>query len=334
MTSEPNTGSIDAVADAIMSTPATQENLDEVVEAIVEEPQGVETDAIEEPTENLDVVDHNNDEETEDLNVVENEFEDDTAAPIELSDDYEIEYKADGEIKRATLGELKRSAAGQDYIQKGMEDNAKVRKELELVNQNLLSEREKLGQLVSQIENGTAPSKPIMPSKELQQSDPFGYLEQMEEYRQQTEEYNKFLEVAKNEETELAKQRQVAKANYIKEQGEILKKEIPELGDPEKSEKLMKDIHQISTEYYGVPQEVLKSLVHSWEFRILKDAVAYQKLRKSKTIVAEKTKDARPVVKAGAKQTASGNKVKRREAARTNMRKSGSHDDVAKFLLS
>ena len=52
-----------------------------------------------------------------------------------------IEYKSDGEIKKKTLGELKQSAAGQDYIQKGMAENAKVRKEAEALAQQATQER-------------------------------------------------------------------------------------------------------------------------------------------------------------------------------------------------
>jgi hypothetical protein len=66
----------------------------------------------------------------------------------------------------------------------------------------------------------------------------------------------------------------------------------------------------------------------------MRDAVAYRKLQTSKTKVVEKTKGARPMVKAGAKKTASGAKVVKQKEARSKMQNSGSVDDVAKFLLS
>ena len=69
-------------------------------------------------------------------------------------------------------------------IQKGMEQNAK-QKGTNRANptQELQAERAKLTELVQVLENGDVPQKPVMPTKELQASDPLGYLEAMEEYR-------------------------------------------------------------------------------------------------------------------------------------------------------
>ena len=60
---------------------------------------------------------------------------------MELIDDLVIEYKSDGEMRSKTLGELKQSAAGQDYIQKGMADNATLRKELETAKDEFAREK-------------------------------------------------------------------------------------------------------------------------------------------------------------------------------------------------
>ena len=334
MTTEPNTGSFEDIANMITEPPKPEENLSEVVEAVTEEPQDIETEETEEVTENEDVAISESDEAEEIELADEDELEEDTAVPIELSDDMELEYKSDGEIKRATLGELKRNAAGQDYIQKGMEQNAKVRKELEQSTQELQAERAKLTELVEVLENGNAPQKPVMPSKELQASDPLGYLEAMEEYRQDVEKFNSFMG---DYEEELKKRQQVQTEEtqrYAQQQAELLREEMPELKDPQKSKEMMDEIQKVVVDHYGVPSEILGNLVHSWEFKIIRDAVRYQKLQTSKTKVVEKTKKARPMVKAGAKKSASANKVKQQQIVRSNMQKTGNVDDVAKYLLS
>tara|TARA_B100001939_G_scaffold347972_1_gene371697 strand:+ start:3449 stop:4453 length:1005 start_codon:yes stop_codon:yes gene_type:complete len=334
MTTEPNTGSFEDIANMITEPPKPEENLSEVVEAVTEEPQDIETEETEEVTENEDVAISESDEAEEIELADEDELEEDTAVPIELSDDMELEYKSDGEIKRATLGELKRNAAGQDYIQKGMEQNAKVRKELEQSTQELQAERAKLTELVQVLENGDAPQKPVMPSKELQASDPLGYLEAMEEYRQDVEKYNSFMG---DYEEQLKKRQQVQTEEtqrYAQQQAELLREEMPELKDPQKSKEMMDEIQKVVVDHYGVPSEILGNLVHSWEFKIIHDAVRYQKLKNSKTKVVEKTKKARPMVKAGAKKSASANKVKQQQIVRSNMQKTGNVDDVAKYLLS
>ncbi len=329
---EPNTGSIDDIASLISEPPQKlEDNLDEVAEAVMEEPQDTETEETVEVAESEDVADHESDE-VEEI-VDEDGLNDDEAVPLELSDDIELEYKSDGEIKKATIGELKRSAAGQDYIQKGMEQNARVKKELEQLTQTMQEDRAKLNDFLQTIENGNVPSKPIMPNKELQESDPLGYLEKMEQYRQDLAEFDKFKADAQ-EQVKINEQMQIEEnQKYAAEQAEILRKEMPELNDPEKGKQLLEDIQTVAVDYYQVPPHILGSLKHTWEFKIMRDAVAYRKLQTSKKVV-EKTKGARPMVKAGAKKTASSTKVMKQKQARSTMQKSGSVDDVAKFLLS
>jgi len=332
MSTEPTTGSLEDIANLISQPPQEQENLNEVAEAVIEEPQDTETEETVEVAESEDVADHESDE-LEEI-VDEDGLDEDTAVPYELSDDMELEYKSDGEIKKATIGELKRSAAGQDYIQKGMEDNARVKKELEQTTQSLQEDRVKLNEILQALENGDVPQKPIMPNKELQQSDPLGYLEQMEQYRQDVEAFSNFKaqanEQAKANERIMFEQDQ----KYASDQADILRQEMPELNDPEKGPKILKDIQTVALDFYQVPPQILGSLKHTWEFKIMRDAVAYRKLQTSKTKVVEKTKGARPMVKAGAKKTASGAKVVKQKEARSKMQNSGSVDDVAKFLLS
>mgnify|MGYP001223614511 CR=1 FL=1 len=333
MSTEPNTGSINDIANLISEPPEKlEDNLNEVAEAVMEEPQDTETEETVEVAESEDVADHESDEQNEIVD--EDELNDDEAVPFELSDDMELEYKSDGEIKKATIGELKRSRAGQDYIQKGMEENAKVKKELEQITQALQQDREKVNNFLQAIETGNVPQKPIMPDKELQVSDPLGYLEQMEQYRQDLHEFDKFKAEAEEQVKLNQKLAFEESQRYASEQAEILKKEMPELNDPEKSKKLLQDIQTIAVDYYQVPPEILGNLKHTWEFKIVRDAVAYRKLQTSKTKVVEKTKGARPMVKAGAKKTASSTKVMKQKEARSRMQKSGSLDDVTNYLLS
>ena len=333
MSTEPNSGSINDIANLISEPPQPlEENLNEVAEAVMEEPQDTETDETVEVAESEDVADHDSDD-VEQI-VDEDGLTDDEAVPFELSDDMELEYKSDGEIKKATIGELKRSAAGQDYIQKGMEENAKVKKELEQITQSMQQDREKLSNFLQTIENGDAPQKPVLPNKELKQSDPLGYLEDMEQYRQDLAAYNQFKAEAEEQVKINERMAYEDDQRYAREQAELLRKEMPELNDPEKSEKLLKDIQTVAIDYYQVPPQILGSLKHTWEFKIMRDAVAYRKLQTSQTKVVEKTKGARPVVKAGAKKTASSTKVMKQKEARSKMQKTGSLDDVTNYLLS
>jgi len=335
MPTDPNDGSIASVTEMLMET-TQQDNSSEAVEASEEVTEGAQTEPEEVMAESEDDTSYDSDDEVVEPdyeNVDEDEYTDEPAAPVELSDDLELEIKSDGQLKKVTLQELKRGYAGQDYVQKGMEQNANSRKELEQLNQTMQQEREQFLQRINQLENGELSQMPQKPPKELQNSDPLGYLEQMEEYRENAAKFESLKQEA--EQVRQQQQAQQAQANnaYIAQQAEILKQEIPELRDPEKGKKLLSDIHATATGYYGVPEEIVSSLTHGWEFKIMRDAVAYQKLKGTKDKVAEKSKTARPMVKPGAKRTEDG-QAKRRQQVRSRMKKSGDIKSVTSFLLS
>lgn len=327
MATEPTKGSIDAVTEMVIETPEN-ENPSEETETPVEASQDVEPETEVEVAESDDDTDYSSDEETID----EDEFESSEAAPLELSDDIEIEYKSDGVMKKATLGELKRGAAGQDYIQKGMEQNAQARKELEQMAISIKQEREQLLQRMEQLTND-APQRPIKPSKELQNSDPLRYLEEMEQYREQQDNFDRLQEEAEQMRQQQLAQEQQAQELYEAEQAEALRKEIPELNDPEKSKKLLTEITETVTSHYGMPPEIINQLSHGWEFKIMRDAVAYRKLMANKDKVVEKSKGARPMVKPGAKRTENV-QMKKAQQARSRMKQKGDINSVADYLLS
>ena len=332
MTTEPNQGSIDAIANSLMAAePTSESNLNEVADDLILEPQDVEPEIEAEAAESEDVADYEGD---DDDFVDEDEYADEAAVPMELSDDLELEVKSDGVVKKVTLSELKRGYAGQDYIQKTMEQNALQKKEVEQLSEVMQQDRQRLQELISSLEQGNAPMPPKQPSKELQNSDPLGYLEAMEQYREDVAQYQQFQQQTQAELEKARQQEYAASQAYAQQQAELLRQEIPELNDPEKSKQLMTDITDVATNYYKVPQEVLGALTHGWEFKIMRDAVAYRKLQETKGKVEEKTKAARPMVKPGAKPSKSQNSAKKRQQAKANMRKRGTLDSVTDYLLS
>lgn len=335
-TTVPNDGSIASVTEMLMETPQQQENPSEAVETPTETTEDAQIDVEEYIAESEDDTSYDGDDEAVEAdyeNVDEDEYTDAAPVPVELSDDLEIEVKSDGQPKKVTLQELKRGYAGQDYIQKGMEQNAQQRKELEQLNLTMQQEREQLLQHIDQFERGDVPQAPQKPPKELQDSDPLGYLERMEQYRDDVAKFDAFQREAQQIKQQKDAQEAYAKQAYVAQQAEVLKQEIPELRDPERSKKLLSDIHSTATGYYGVPEEIVGSLSHGWEFKIMRDAVAYRKLMESKGKVEEKSKSARPMVKPGAKRTENG-KAKKAQQARSRMKKNGDISSVTNFLLS
>lgn len=332
-TTEPNNGSIESVASMLL-----EPNQSEAVEAEVSASDDDQVDIEDYIAESDDAVDHDDSDEEvqmsdDDDDVEMDENADEAAVPVELSDDIEIELKSDGQLKKATLKELKQAFAGQDYIQKGMEQNAQVRKELEQAVQQFQADQQAFYDRLQQYETNGYPTQPQKPPKELQDSDPLGYLEQMEQYREQMAEYQNLMQERQHMEQRQTAEQEAAHNQYVQQQAEIIKQRIPEFADPQKGRELMNEITSVATSYYGMPAELISRLSHSWEIEMLRDAVMYRKLQEKTGKALEKTKGARPVPKAGAKRTEDPRGKKARQVS-ARMKKTGDVKDVAQFLLS
>lgn len=332
-TTEPNNGSIESVASMLL-----EPNQSEAVEAEVSASDDDQVDIEDYIAESDDAVDHDDSDEEvqmsdDDDDVEMDENADEAAVPVELSDDIEIELKSDGQLKKATLKELKQAFAGQDYIQKGMEQNAQVRKELEQAVQQFQADQKAFYDRLQQYETNGYPTEPQKPPKELQDSDPLGYLEQMEQYREQMAEYQNLMQERQYMEQRQTAEQEAAHNQYVQQQAEIIKQRIPEFADPQKGRELMNEITNVATSYYGMPAELISRLSHSWEIEMLRDAVMYRKLQEKTGKALEKTKGARPVPKAGAKRTEDPRGKKARQVS-ARMKKTGDVKDVAQFLLS
>ncbi len=331
MTTEPQQGSIQEAASLIMEAPTTENNPNEVIEETTEATE--QTEVAEPIAESEDATEETELELSEDDLELEDEQAPETAVPMELSDDFTIDIKSNGELKTVTLKELKQGFAGQDYIQSKMEENASLKKELDAQLSSQAERSAKLDAILSEVEKGNVPQPPLKPSLELASSDPMRYAIELGEYNTNLAEYEaKKIELDNSRRLAFEKQN-ADRVAYANGQAKLLQEKMPELKNPEKSKELLTDIADTAINHYGVPPEILKNLVHTWEFELMKDAVAYQKLRQKKLNVTAKTKDARPMVKPGAKKVDDTSKRKA-EKARASMRKTGSQKDVVNFLLS
>ena len=324
-------GSIDAVTNMLMQPAEAPNNQDEVESLIVEAPDDDQPEAIEAEAEELDDV--------EDADDTGDDLDDEAELAEEDDGDEEPAQelhtvKVDGEEKQVTLDDLKRSYSGQAYIQKGMEEAAQSKKQAEQVYQALQEERQKLAVMAQQMQTAGAPQMPQKPSKELMNSDPIAYFEQMEAYREGMEQYQQFQQqqqVLTQQQSEAQRRAQQA---YLAEQAQLLTQAIPELADPEKGKQMKEQLVQTGVEAYGYTPEEMAQVMDARAVRVLADAMKYRQLQQGKAKAAEKAKGARPVVKPGVKRSDTDGKVARQRKAASRMKKTGNVDDVANFLLS
>ena len=313
-----NGNDLQAVADnLIIETPDNSEN---VSEEIIEEIDDDQTEVIEDETdEQDDVVAQDND---EDLG---EEYEE--AEESEAQKDSVYTVTVDGTETAVTFDELKRGYSGQKYIQKGMAENANSK-------QLIAQERQMLMQLVQQVQNGDVPVIPNYPSEELKNSDPLGYLEQEAEYRRAVDKRQLFDYQLGQQQQQQAQIQSEQNNQFLEQQAHRLAEWMPEFADPEKRNVIINDMSSKAKKHYKLTDEQIGTVKTAEEVRILGDALKWRELQANSGKAQKKAEGARPVVKPAAKRAASSGRVSKAKKAEATMRKSGSIDAVADFLLN
>jgi hypothetical protein len=316
-------GSIDSVADSLIMGNEGEENPTE--EDLLDQPEKESNEADE--YEDGEDLDDTADDESDDQDEDEAEEAED-AGQQEL---YTV--KVDGEEREVTLDDLKRSFSGQAYIQKGMQEAAEAKKEAEGVYQALLNERQQLSNLLYQAQSGQIAQPPIPPSRELFNNDPIGYMEAKLSY-------DEALQIYQNQQYQIQQvaesqnyQMQIAQQQYLQGEMQRLAQVIPEFSDAKTASKLKEDLVQFGSKL-GYSEAELSEVMDHRAILVLQKAMKYDQLVEGKSKATQKASNARPMVKPGTKKTGRTGAAKQRQNAQARMKKTGSIDDVAKFLLS
>lgn len=327
-------GSLDSIVDNLIFEPPT--NSEPEAEEAVEATEDTQTEAVEDADEVENASEASDTEEeitdAEDVEVEETEVQEEPLYTV----------KVDGEERQVTLAELTQDFSGQKYIQKGMADNASAKKELETAKQNfaqqqeqVTQERQALMQMAQQMQSGNVPQIPQPPSEELKASDPVGWTIAAEEYRQALDERNKWETNVKAMAEREALEKQNAEKEFLSQQAMRLQDWMPEFADPEKRSLFIQDMTKKAEKHYQLTPEQMATVKTADEVMILTDALKYRELMANKSNATKKAKEARPtVVTPSARKSNIAGKASKAKTAKANMKKTGSIDDVAKFLMN
>ena len=285
--------------------------------------------------EELEATDEDIDESEAEEDSEEAESDEDETEETEDADQTEELYtvKVDGQEQQVTLNDLKRSYSGTAYIQKGMQETAEAKKEAEAVYNALLQERQRTNELMQTLENGGYIAPPIPPDRALFDKDPLGYMEAKADYDQSLQAWGTQQNAIKEAQEAQSAQMQAALQIHLKDEMEKLVQIVPDFADAEKAGEIKKDLMAFGASE-GFSAEELANLVDHRHIVVLRKAMLYDQMSKKKAAVTKKAEKAKPFVKAGAKKSTKTGKAKARQNAASRMQKSGSVDDVAKFLLS
>jgi len=311
---------IDQAVDQLLTRP-------DIEEATEEKQQETPSEEIEASAEELDEELELTDEdlEGEDFELSGEDLEEDNSEP-DLFD-----VKSNGEWKKVTLDALKQSYAGQDYIQKGMRENAEQAKQLEQERAAFQKLRDQtLGFYQNLQQNGLKPPTP--PSLDDFNADPLGYVERKAQYDAAKADYDQKIQQINLLEQQRQEQEMQEHNSYLRQQAEILTQYIPEMADKEKSEVVKKQLFDVGA-YYGFSAEEIGQVADARYFRALNDARKYRQLVEKRG-KAQKPGSKISPVKAGVKKKPGAQQAATRQKQMDRLKKSGKLDDAIDLLLN
>lgn len=283
------TDTIEAAIDSLLA-PAKDEPKAEV--AVEDEPE----EQLEADDDNQDAAEYSEDEgEEPDLTDDEDEESEETDVP-ETPSLYDV--KVNGKVEQRTLEELKQGFAGQAHIQRGMQENAAVRKEVESIFQTLQTERQQFLATLENIQQQGVMKAPQAPDIRLMDTDPIGYMQQKAHYDNNVQEYqSQQRQLYEQDQRHKALQEQARQAE-LQQQTRRLIEAIPEFGDPEKAPVLQNKLLQFASKY-GLSAEEVASTVDARLVQVLYDAYKYNRLSavKDKAKKPEPPRNVKPVAR-------------------------------------
>lgn len=312
-------------------------DLDAVTASLIIEAPEQEEDGREETQEELQLSDEDDEiseaEDPDDLDDVD-ELEEDEAEEAEDAGREELfTVKVDGQEVKVPLEDLKRSYSGQAYIQKGMQETASAKKEAEGVYVALLEERQKTSELLTQLQSGQLIAAPTPPNRELFDKDPIGYMEAKVQYDEDVQAWSNQQYAIQQASQAQEAQMQAALQVHLRDQMKELAEAVPDFADAEKAGKLRDKLMSYGAKE-GYTAEELGQVVDHRAIKVLRKAMLYDQIVAKRGEADKKAEGAKPFVKPGTKRPARTGKAKARQTAASRMKKSGSVDDVANYLLS
>lgn len=322
-----NGNDIDAVAASLIDGPQQEDEQDE--EALVQsqaddaqdQPDATEDDAEAEQADAEDVDEGADEGEADDV-------EDDPAERL-------FTVKVNGRDQQVPLNELIRGYSGQAYIQQGMRQVAEEKQQVSQVYSALQAERQQIAQFAQAMQTGNLPmQQPQMPDEALLQRDPIGYLEARVRYDKDLAAYQQAQMAVQELSSRQAQAEQQTRAAFLAEQQQLLTQAIPAFAKPETAAKAKQDLVQAGMEIYGYSLDELREVADHRALRVLHDAAQYRRLMSGKAVAEKRAEQPKtPTVKPGAKVAPQQGKRVQAEKAKAQMKRSGSVDDVARFLL-
>ena len=246
----------------------------------------------------------------------------------ESSQEAAYTVKVDGSEMEVTLDELLRGYQREaDYTRKTSELSLEKSRYNDMMQQSqseINQKLSKLTELTSAAQQELQAEYSNIDFEKLYEDDPVEAARLEHKMRKRAENLQKIQEETRNNQmNEFQK--------YIQEQQAKVATMIPDFSDPAKASKLKSDMRSYLSKL-GYNDKEISSVYDSRQVLLIKDAMAYDKLKKSNVKVTKKVAKAPKVVKPGTTKTKAEVAAKQRRDKLNHLKKTGGVRDAAKVF--
>lgn len=282
-------------------------------------------------------------EQTSDEAVVEEAMPDDQIdQPEQITEDYEqadepevyaepervFNVKVNGEMREVTEQELTRDYSGQQYIQQQMREVAEQRKAVEAAKVEAHETSNAYAQALAQVNERLQTDDLTPPDKSMRETDPIGYLEQMEDFRAAQAERQNLQQQQYLLHQQQQAQQTAQRDQYVQQEAANLMERIPILKDPVKGPETIANMMKTGAKY-GFSEAEMKNEADP---RFVSALHALHQFESRGNVDTAEMK--RGAIKPGARRSQSTSQQKQAQAARSQMKRTGSTQDVAAWIMN
>jgi hypothetical protein len=163
--------------------------------------------------------------------------------------------------------------------------------------------------------------------QKLQTEDPVRFNSEYVAYQQRYAVMQDIANQIKQEQQKYSEEQQAKAKEFFEENFRLLQAKVPEWSDKGKRDKDKAEIVEVLKDY-GLTREEFESIVDHRQLLVVRDAVAWRKLQKSKPALLNKVKAAPKLLKPGSMQSRAAKDAVADQADRTKLRQTGKVRDA------
>lgn len=249
--------------------------------------------------------------------------------PAFAADDLKVKM-ADG--REITVAQLRgfadeRAKEFQREFTRGQQELSEQRRRVDEAAQTIAQNRDFLLAVYNQI-------MPQAPDPSELNDDPIGYMQRKADYDQRMQQFQYLRQMQEHSQQQMQQETAQQAQERLSQERQALVRAMPELQDQAKFAAFRNDLVE-NASYYGVSEDEISSVSDHRQLLILKDAIAYRKLKASAAQKAKTATDGKPKLIQGSRRMDPKAKTSREKAIRDKrLQQTGDFDAGVAALMN